>query len=88
MTETTLAPAEVPDNAAELLTAGPVFTKLSPEAALQPCDGHASGAVMAIVCLRLPSGRTVILCGNCARKAGYEHTRETFHENKQKGSDH
>lgn len=88
MTEATVAPAQVPDNAAELTQTPRVFARLSPDAALQACDGHASGAITAIVVLSLPSGRTVVLCGNCARKAGYEHTQDAPKEDKLKGSEH
>lgn len=39
-----------------------------------PCDGHASGAVTAIVGVLLASGGYLELCGSCARKRfGYEH---------------
>jgi len=82
MTETAAA---VPDDASELASVPYEFAKLSPEAALQPCDGHASGGITAVVAVRLPSGRTVVLCGNCARKAGYEHAVQ---EDRQKGSVH
>lgn len=74
MTETTLTPVPVPDDARDLLTTR--FRRLDPEAALQPCDGHASRAVNAVAEMIVPSGRSVLLCGNCARKAGWEHTKK------------
>lgn len=61
----------------------PAIVRLDPVAALQSCDGHAHGGINAIVqvCLLLEGkGKpdTLLLCGNCARKAfGFEHTRDT-----------
>jgi len=86
MTEAALAQPDIPENAAELHNGYPKWDKLSTDAPSQPCDGHASGAVTAMVSMLLASGRSVWLCGNCARKAGYEHTAPE--ENKQKGSGH
>jgi hypothetical protein len=70
------------------LTGLPEFQRLDPETALQACDGHASGGVTALVAMKLPSGFYVLLCGHCARKAGYEHTATTPPENRSIGSDH
>jgi hypothetical protein len=72
----------------EVLTAGPVFTPLDPEAALRTCDGHASGGVQAVVSVLLPTGGILELCGHHARVLGYEHTAFAKPENRQKGSDH
>lgn len=69
------------------VTGQPVFTPLDPEAALQPCDGHASKAVNAVVSVLLPSGGIIELCGNCSRKMGYEHTN-IRPESRSKGDDH
>lgn len=70
------------------VTGQPVFTPLDPEAALQPCDGHANGAVNAVVSVLLPKGGIIELCGNCARKAfGYEHTN-IRPESRSKGDSH
>lgn len=88
MTDATLVPEEVPDTAAELHAGFPKWERLSTEGALQPCDGHASKAVTALVTMLLASGRCVLLCGHCARKAGWEHTRTAQRENRQKGSAH
>lgn len=88
VTEATLTQPEIPDSAAELTDGFPKWERLGTEAALQPCDGHASGGVSAVVSMLLASGRSVWLCGNCARKAGYEHTRTAPEENRSKGSDH
>jgi len=89
MTETLVHQEQpVPDSVAALTDGFPKWERLDTEAALQSCDGHASGAVTAVVSMILASGRTVWLCGNCARKAGYEHTRSAPEENRQKGSSH
>lgn len=66
----------------------PVFTRLDPEAALSACDGHANGGVTAIVSVLLPGGGLLELCGNCARKMGYEHTATAPRENRSQGTDH
>lgn len=70
------------------VTGQPVFTPLDPEAALQPCDGHANKGVSAVVSVLLPSGGIVVLCGHHARVLGYEHTAFAKQENRQQGSDH
>jgi hypothetical protein len=72
----------------EELTGIPSFERLNAESALQPCDGHASAGVNAIVSMLLPNGGIVVLCGSCARKAGYEHTATAPREDRAKGSDH
>lgn len=51
----------------------PVFEALP--ATTETCDGHADGAVKAVVRMTTAGGGTVMLCGNCARKAGYEHVK-------------
>lgn len=89
MSEVTVTPNLVPDNAAELTAGYPKFERLNPEAALQACDGHSSQGVNAIVFVLLASGGELVLCGNCARQHfGWEHTAAAPKENKQKGSDH
>jgi hypothetical protein len=87
-TEAVLTQPDVPDNASALTDGYPKWARLNPEEALQPCDGHAGASVSALVLMILASGNTVVLCGNCARRAGYEHTRTSPEENRQKGSDH
>lgn len=88
MSEATLTQPEVPENVAELTAGFPKWERLNSEASLQSCDGHASGAVNALVVMILASGSTVLLCGHCARRNGYEHTRTAPEENRQKGSAH
>lgn len=90
MPETTLMeqPEAVPDSVADLTDGFPKWERLTTEEALGACDGHAAQSVNAIVRMILASGRQVALCGNCARKAGYEHTKTTPAENRQRGSDH
>jgi hypothetical protein len=67
----------------------PTFERLSPEAGLQPCDGHASRAVNAVVLVIMPSGKDLVMCGHCARTSfGYEHTKNAPKEDRAKGSDH
>lgn len=89
MTDTLLTvQPEVPDNVSGLTAGEPKFERLDAQAALQACDGHASQGVNAIVVMILPSGGSVLLCGNCARRAGFEHTATAPKENRQQGSAH
>jgi hypothetical protein len=67
--------------------ARPVFERL-PVDPFVPCDGHASQAIQALVTMLTPEGHEIYLCGNCARKSGYEHTAHVTDENRQQGSDH
>jgi hypothetical protein len=77
------APAEAVDIDAELNVLK--FTRLDSETALQPCDGHASAGVTAVV--RAVKGAfEILLCGHCARRWGYEHTQHAPEENRQKGA--
>lgn len=85
MTDTTMAHEVI---SLEELTGMPVFERLGAEAALQPCDGHAHGGITAIVSMCLPAGGVIVLCGNCARKAGWDHVLTTPQDNRQKGSAH
>lgn len=52
------------------------------------CDGHESQAIQALVTMLTPSGAIVYLCGNHARKAGFEHTATAPVDNRQQGSEH
>lgn len=92
MTETTMAPevpAQIPDDISALSADWPKIRPLDPEAALQACDGHANQAVNAIASVEFASGNDLLMCGHCARKNfGWEHTKYTPEDNRQKGSAH
>lgn len=68
----------------------PVFERIPVEPWVA-CDGHASQAIQALVTMLTPAGHEAYLCGNCARKSGYEHTsaaNRVDEGNRQQGSDH
>lgn len=66
----------------------PVITELAPSP-WEPCDGHESSAIQALVVILLPTGGQLFLCGHCAR-ASFQYAGFGYHaqENKQEGSDH
>lgn len=73
----------VPDSPAELVT--PKFARLEGASALNTCDRHAH--VYAVVeVTRADWKASLLFCGNCARRLfGYEHTKFSSQENRQKG---
>jgi len=72
------------------IKAQPVFERI-PVDPFVPCDGHASQAIQALVSMLTPEGAEVYLCGNHARKAGWDHVsraNQVAEVNRQQGSDH